>query len=397
MQKPCHVVFTTIFVPTVLDELRRNAAHFGRLDQVKVWVVGDRKTPAAARELCAEASRRGLETVYLGIDEQDAWGARFPEFYRCIPYNNETRRNLGYLRALEDGCETLICIDDDNFPTADDFIGGHLHTGGPVGETLVHEPSGYHNVCEYLTIQPSRPLYPRGFPFRLRGSRNEPQTALRVVGARVGVTAGLWLKEPDIDATAWLNGRVESVDYQGPRHFVLDQETWSPINTQNTSVVRELIPGFLCVPMGHEVPGGKIQRYGDIWGGYFLQAVMRDSRYHVSFGRPLVEHRRNPHNYVDDLRFEYWGMILTDWMTDLLRNEFQPTARTITGRVTELGAFLRESASPKLPAWCPPDVRAFLHSTADSLGAWASVCEAVGGGARVASAAVSTEARRHAA
>ena len=80
-----------------------------------------------ARQLSAAASRQGLETVYLGIEEQDAWGAKFPEFYRCIPYNNETRRNLGYLRAMEEGCETLICIDDDNFPTEDSGALGRGH------------------------------------------------------------------------------------------------------------------------------------------------------------------------------------------------------------------------------------------------------------------------------
>jgi hypothetical protein len=379
MTKPCHVVFTTIFVPHVLENLRLNAERHGHLDQVKVWVVGDRKTPPEARQLSAEATRRGLETVYLGIEEQDAWGAQFPEFYRCIPYNNETRRNLGYLRALEDGCETLLCIDDDNFPTSDDFFGAHLHTGAPLTDPLIQEPSGYHNICEYLQIVPNRSLFPRGFPFRLRGHSNTPQHFAPRIGARIGVTAGLWLKEPDIDATAWLNGRVESVGYTGPERFALHQDTWSPINTQNTSVARELIPGFLCVPMGHEVPGGKIQRYGDIWGGYFLQAVMRGTPYYVSFGRPLVEHRRNPHNYVDDLRFEYWGMILTDWITDLLRTEYHPTASSIPQRVFELGAFLQGTACGKMPAWCPAEVKQFLLSTADSLNRWAAVCLTIEG------------------
>jgi hypothetical protein len=379
MTKPCHVVFTTIYVPHVLEELRLNAERYGHLDQIKVWVVGDRKTPPEARQLSAEVSRKGLETVFLGIEEQYAWGAMFQEFYCCLPYNNETRRNLGYLRALEDGCETLICINDNNFPTADDFFGGHMHTGQAVAGVLIQEPTGYHNVCEYLQIQPSRPLFPRGFPLRLRGQSNAPQLYAPPAGARIGVTAGLWLKEPDIDATAWLNGRVESVGYTGPEHFVLNQETWSPINTQNTSVTRELVPGFLCVPMGHEFPGGKFQRYGDIWGGYFLQAVMRGTPFYTSFGLPLVEHRRNPHNYVDDLRHEYWGMILTDWISDLLRTEFRPSSSSVADRVFELGEFLRSTACAKVPEWCPPAVKQFLLSTADSLRKWATVCQIMEG------------------
>ena len=36
MHKPCHVVFTTIFVPHVLEELRLNAERHGHLEKVKV-------------------------------------------------------------------------------------------------------------------------------------------------------------------------------------------------------------------------------------------------------------------------------------------------------------------------------------------------------------------------
>jgi hypothetical protein len=196
--------------------------------------------------------------------------------------------------------------------------------------------------------------------------------------ARIGATAGLWLKEPDIDATAWLNGKVESVGYTGPNSLVLDQNTWTPINTQNTSVTRDLVPGFLCIPMGHDVPGGKIQRYGDIWGGYILQAVMRGTDYHVSFGRPLVEHRRNPHDYLDDLRFEFWGMILTDWITALLRDGFTSTATRPIERMKDIGAFFKEQAICRLPKWCPPQVRDFIVTTSNNIILWSQACSRVG-------------------
>ena len=145
---------------------------------------------------------------------------------------------------------------------------------------------------------------------------------------------------------------------------MLDSSTWSPINTQNTSVVRELIPAFVFVTMACPVPGGKLDRYGDIWGGYFLLALMQDTRHLVAFGRPLVEHRRNPHNYVDDLRYEFWGMILTDWLLEILRNSFRPTSEMMTERVLELAEFLQAEAVGRLPAWCPPEIAGFVHSTA---------------------------------
>jgi len=377
MTKRLHVVFTTIFEPRVLEELRLNAEQHAHLDEVKVWVVGDRKTPTVARDLSREASRKGLETVYLGIDEQDAWGAKFDDFYRRIPYNNETRRNLGYLRALEEGCETLLCIDDDNFPATGDFIGGHLGTGARWESELVSESSGFHNVCEYLTFLPDRPIFPRGYPFRLRGSLNAPSSITPGNPVTVGVTAGLWLNEPDIDATTWLNGKVLSKAYTGPQRVILAQDTWTPINTQNTSVTRDLIPAFFCIPMGHPVPGGSIQRYGDIWGGYFLQALLQGTHHHVSFGHPLVDHRRNPHDYVDDLRQEFWGMILTDWMLNLLKSEFKPTTSGITDRINELAAFLSSAAAERLPPWAPDSVKSFISGTAESMRTWSVVCRSI--------------------
>ena len=118
---------------------------------------------------------------------------------------------------------------------------------------------GFHNICEYLKINPQRHIFPRGYPFNLRSSQNQPKRNEAAPNRTIGVTAGLWLSDPDIDATTWLNGKVIATEYLGGNIQVLDQKTWTPVNTQNTSVVRELIPAYLCIPMGWDVPGGKIQ------------------------------------------------------------------------------------------------------------------------------------------
>jgi len=62
-------------------------------------------------------------------------GKAFP-LYDLIPYNTDGRRVFGYLKALEEDCQIMIAMDDDNFPTDDDLIGGHQRSGqkwpGPV-------------------------------------------------------------------------------------------------------------------------------------------------------------------------------------------------------------------------------------------------------------------------
>lgn len=377
MNKPYQIVFTTINYPEILKELLVNLKKYNHLDQTKVWVIGDHKTPQSASDLAKEVSDMGLETIYLDIPAQDAWGKQF-EFYSQIPYNNDGRRLVGYLKALEDKCQTLIAIDDDNFPTEDDFIGGHSLTGKPWAGELISEDSGFHNICEYLKFEPSRSIFPRGFPFKLRGQSNQPKFLTSPKESVVGLTEGLWLKEPDIDATTWLNGKVVATSYNGPDAFVLDQNTWCPVNTQNTSVVRELIPAYFFVLMGWPVPGGKIDRYGDIWGGYFFQSLVRGTKYYTAFGRPLVEHRRNPHVYVDDLRYEFWGMILTDWLVNLLKEQFKPSKENIIDRLEELGEFLGDAGLKQMPAWSPQEMKAFMENTSKNIKLWAAACRQIG-------------------
>lgn len=376
MKKPYHIVFTTIYHPVVLHDLFDNISKFGHLNKTCIWIVGDRKTPESVHQLALEINKKGLEVEYLHLESQVIIGKNYGEFYRRLPFDNETRRNIGYLKALEHGCEVLISIDDDNFPVMeDDFIGFHSKTGTNWGGNLISEDKGFHNICEYLVFEPERHIHPRGFPFHLRSTKNSHIHKQAKTDSKIGITAGLWLIEPDIDATTWLNGKVHAKEYKGDNLHVLSQDTWTPVNTQNTSVVRDLIPAYLCIPMGHDVPGGKINRYGDIWGGYFLQALMNNTDYHVAFGRPLVEHRRNPHNYVDDLRHEYWGMMLTDWLLGVLKNNFKAKSLVMTERVMELADFLDKETLNNLPIWCPEEMKTFLRNTSENLREWSYACE----------------------
>lgn len=373
---PNHIVITTIFTPNILQDLYDNLSRFNHLSLTKVWIIGDKKTPQEVMSFCSKMMDLGLQVDYLDIEYQDEWGEKYPRFYERIPYNNETRRNIGYLHALAAKCMRLISMDDDNWPTNDDFIGGHLVTGSPYQKSLIYEKHGYHNICEYLKFEPSRYVFPRGFPFKLRDKKNKSGNIPAKKGTTIGVNAGLWVNEPDIDAITWLNGKVTGIGMNmDSDHITLSQDTWIPINTQNTSVVRSLIPAFFCIPMGWNFPGGKIQRYGDILAGYFLQAIIQGTEYCVSFGRPIVDHRRNPHDYIDDLRAEYWGMLLTDWLLGELRSKYRPLQDDdICARMIHLANFIDEIVLTSSPDWFTEDIDNFLKYTAQTIREWIYVC-----------------------
>ncbi len=361
--KKFHVVLTTIYDPVCLEGYFDNILKFGWLDSVKVWVVADKKTPLSCNQRCVELNKRGLDITFVDLELQENWLKPFPEFAASLPFNNDTRRNIGYLMAYQDGCEVLISIDDDNFPTENDFIGGHSIVGSSVSE-VISDPSGYYNICEHIEFDPPRDIYPRGFPFELRDKKNHAEV-LKPECATIGVNAGLWLQSPDIDATTWLNGSVSGVRYKGPDSFVLDNSTWSPVNTQNTAITRELIPYYFCVPMGHSVPGGIIHRYGDIWGGYFCLAVMQYTQLNVSFGLPIADHNRNPHNYLTDLRQEFWGMLITDLLLENIKN-MASSSRNLDERAQILVETLKGAFLNQLPTWCAGEVADFVTKSADA-------------------------------
>jgi hypothetical protein len=77
---------------------------------------------------------------------------------------------------------------------------------------------------------------------------------------------------------------------------------------------------------------------------------------------------------MDDLRYEYWGMMLTDWLVGILKSEFHPAAPDISGRTRELAAFLPDRALTLMPDWCPQEMKAFMRWTGDNLSAWVTAC-----------------------
>ncbi|KAK6040090.1 hypothetical protein COOONC_22405, partial [Cooperia oncophora] len=84
-----------------------NFSLFQRLAKIHGWslvVVGDIKTP----------HNWSLEGVhYLSVHDQRSLGYSIEE---DMPYKSYTRKNIGYLYAIENGAEWIYDTDDDNKP-----------------------------------------------------------------------------------------------------------------------------------------------------------------------------------------------------------------------------------------------------------------------------------------
>jgi|TARA_B100002003_G_scaffold249726_1_gene286834 hypothetical protein len=365
------VVLTTINVPTLLEGYADNFEKYGHKDEVGFIVIGDRKTPKEAGEEIKRIKGRGFEADYLDIPAQEDWLSRFANLKEMIPYNSDNRRNVGYLLAVEQGAEIIISIDDDNYAlTNEDYLAAHKIVGTFQEMKAARSDNGWYNICRLLETEPSRTIYPRGFPYYKRWADTADLTT---ASGRVVINVGLWLQHPDTDAVTNLNEPVKVTDMHSER-IMLDHGVYTAINTQNTALHRDVLPAYYYILMGAPIEGNKIDRYGDIWSGFFIQKVINHMNERITVGPPLTNHIRNKHNLFNDLRQELWGMILTDYLTPILES-IQLTAPTYDGAYFELANKLEKAVIDDDKA--SDEVKQYFRQMTEAMRIWVDVCREI--------------------
>lgn len=311
------IVVTTIFPPKFLAGYLENLRRFGSVERTQVIVIPDRKTPASVGEACDRASREGFRVSCPSLEEQAEFLRRFNVPTDWIPFDSDNRRNVGFLMALDGGTDVLISIDDDNFCRDDeDFCGLHSLAGTRTKLPVRRSSDGWVNLCDELEFALPGMSYPRGFPYKNRHSRRELLEELDDV--EVAMNVGLWLDDPDVDAVGRLGERPHVTAYSG-EPFILGHDAWTPINTQNTALTRSAAAAYYYVRMGYAIEGLKIDRYGDILSGYFVQKCIRHLRESIRVGDPICHHHRTPHNLFKDLYHELAGMVVVEELLPWLR------------------------------------------------------------------------------
>ncbi len=364
------LVTTTIRTPTFLEAALANAERYGHLNHLRVIVVGDRKTPKEVGDFVARLGRKfSIDAVYLDTLAQRKFLRRWPAFDLFLRYDNIQRRNVAYLQAAADGAEVIITVDDDNFVTEEDFIGGHKVVGTSAELPVVSHPAGWWNVCQRLTADPPRRFYPRGFPKSFQdwkpGGESVESAEVRIIA-----NGGLWLGAPDVDATTHIEEPIHVADMKpvaGDRRCVLAAGTWCPLNSQNTAFDATALPAMYLPVMHDWVRGYRISRMDDIWMSYFLRAIADQRGDFVAYGPPLVVQERNPHNFLADLSEELAGYRVTERLIGYLRT-FETTAPSYAEAYLDLIYHLRESAEADDTLDVPE--REYLRTLTLGMAAW---------------------------
>lgn len=275
-----YIVTTTINPPTL-------AMHkFSRKKDWTLIVVGDKKTPHRDYE--------ALDCIYLHPDEQEK---KYPKLSKTIGWNSIQRRNIGFIEAYKLGADIVATVDDDNIPYEE--WGDNVVVGQSVEIDFYNSDLG---VCDPLSVTDNKEVWHRGYPIDMVPYRHRVSYGGKLK-RKVLIQADLWDGDPDIDAIARLGIRpiVKFDKIQKPYGFLC----YSPFNSQNTFLAREVIPYYSVFP--------HVGRMDDIWGGYVLQFYFPNS---LVYNKASVYQQRNKQDLVTNLEKEILGYRYT---TDLIQ------------------------------------------------------------------------------
>jgi len=323
------LIVTTINSP---NKALRALAEGARANDVPFIIVGDTKTPVDFELSPAE---------YLPIAEQTR---RFPNLCRELPLKHYTRKNIGYLAAIEKGATEIQETDDDNIPYAEFWK--------PVPETLDVEAVRADSSCAWFNVY-SRftnvAVWPRGFPLeflQVHASQHRNATGKNSRGLML---QGLANANPDVDAVYRLTQPLP-LDFVTRNPVLLDSGVWCPFNSQNTIFRRQVFP-LLYLPSKCSF------RMTDIWRSFVAQRCLWELGEGVVFHSATVYQERNEHDLLRDFADEVPGYLLNDRIRRALENcpldkqdPFRSLSKCYESLVKE--QLLPDAELPIIAAWC---------------------------------------------
>jgi len=333
------LITTTIHVPENLRAWR----DVGMTENDVVIVAGDTNSPH-------EAIVKFLQSLpgdnrYLWPEDQGKW--------RCssvIGWKSVQRRNIALLEAMTLKPDYIVTVDDDNFPlTGNHFATWDAHLdGSDTSYDTVSSHNGWWNYGEML----APPVVMRGFPLEVRHA--DPGLRRLTAERLVGVTAALWLGDPDCDAIQRIERAPETLVI-AQRDAVLEYGTWCPFNSQATAYLGVLAPLMNVWPF--------VGRYDDIWSSLLAQRVMVKLGYTLRVGGPAVRQTRNPHNFLTDLKNEMFGLEYTWELANVLRDMgLPPIVTTRVGPEDVLQVLTHAYQELLTVDFLPADLKAFFHA-----------------------------------
>jgi len=288
MQSPDLIaVVTTIQAPT-----QAVAALVATLTPIKapLLIVGDAKGPLAWNLPGSEL---------LSLKAQLSLGFRLPGL---LPVGHYSRKNVGYLVAMQRQPATIYETDDDNAPLA-----GFRRRDLTVSARCA-SPGLWSNVYSYFT---DWPIWPRGFPLqRIHDGALAASTPETLSQVDAPIQQGLANGSPDVDAV-WRLVLDREITFRNDPSVVVPPGTWCPFNSQTTWWWPVAFP-LLYLPSHCSF------RMTDIWRSFVAQRCLWEFGAGVVFHAPEVVQQRNAHVLLRDFEDEIPGYLSNERLVSIL-------------------------------------------------------------------------------
>ena len=250
--------------------------------QSKFIVVGDSKSPN-------DFELEGCD--FYSISRQETLPFAYSHLCHTKSY---TRKNIGYLLAVQQGARFIVETDDDNIPRESFWEPRHpMVSGNKIDGT------GWLNAYRYFSDDD---IYPRGFPLEEIRNPSTFSTPRRNCGPGIcNIQQGLADGNPDVDAIYRMLFRLP-FEFRNERPLIVGDGLWCPFNSQNTTTFKEAYP-LLYLPTYCSF------RMTDIWRSFVAQRVGWTCGWNISFHAPSVYQERNEHDLLNDFADEVPGYL----------------------------------------------------------------------------------------
>ena len=266
-------------VLTTINKLNANIKKLIFLSEqndLELIVIGDKKTP------------KNFNLKYGNYyNIQDQKKLRF-NFSKICPLNSYSRKNIGYLVSIQNGNETIIETDDDNYPK-NNFL-KFLDLKHEVNEI---KEIGWTNVYKKFTKK-NLNIWPRGLP--LNKIQKSPTFKNKKVRKNFYLKQGVCEGNPDVDAIYRIINKNINIKFKNEYKFSLGK-AFSPINSQNTIWSKILFP-LMYLPVTCTM------RATDIWRGLIALNIISNDNLSVLFYGTTMKQNRNFHVLENDLMDE---------------------------------------------------------------------------------------------
>jgi hypothetical protein len=274
------IVVTSINAPT--DQIK----YLANIDQFQLLVVGDKKT---------NQSWHWKNVIFLNIENQKKLEYKI---FKTTPFNSYTRKNIGYMYAIQNGAKFIYDTDDDNRPIVNlnEYFNFNAYDYGLMIDTNDKKLSSTRVLNPYAHF--GQPLiWPRGYPL---SEIHKIHYNNYICGRRKTsfVQQGVVNGDPDCDAifrlTKTMNYKKIDLKFdETSPSLQYPVGKMSPYNSQNTLFTYEAFWSLY-------LPQSVTFRLTDIWRSYWAQRLMWLLNGTVTFNGPNAYQLRNSHSYLND-------------------------------------------------------------------------------------------------